>query len=135
MKPKGKSFHRPFALDQSPDAKRMRKIKRTHDGVTYGSILEANYAAYLDGLIQTETATFEFWLRQVPFRLGKDFVYRADFVLFEHDGNVFAVDVKGMETREFRRTLKLWKKYGPMPLHIVTWKRKQWCTEVIEREL
>lgn len=131
------AFHRPLKLDQSPEAKRLRKITRTHDGVQYASTLEADYAAHLDVLVQNKGSSLDFWLRQVPFRLGKDAVYRTDFVVFFRHADKYActaVDVKGIETREFRRIRKLWKKYGPMPLYVVTRKRKQWCTEVIERE-
>ena len=68
------------------------------------------------------------WLRQVAFDLGEDTRYRADFLVIESTGEFYAVDVKGMETQQFKKIKKLWKKYGEMPLRIVNKKK---TTEVI----
>ena len=60
-----------------------------------------------------------FWMRQVAFDLTEDDRYRADFVVFKSNGEVYAIDVKGAETESFRRIRRLWLKYGPMPLKVV----------------
>ena len=46
------------------------------------------------------------------------------------NGSVHAEDVKAIETREFRRQKRLWKAYGPFPLHVIGKK----TVEVIEPE-
>ena len=92
-------------------------VKTTYKGRKYDSKAEASWAMRLDekkafGIVRT-------WLRQVPFDLGEDDRYRADFLVLERDGSAYAVDVKGVETPAWRRTRKLWAKYGPMPLHVI----------------
>lgn len=60
--------------------------------------------------------------------------YVADFKVKIHDtGEVYIVDVKGMETPKFKHDKKLWRSYGPHPLHIVKRVGKRWETTVIPR--
>tara|TARA_R110002012_G_scaffold166722_3_gene330118 strand:+ start:4168 stop:4554 length:387 start_codon:yes stop_codon:yes gene_type:complete len=86
-------------------------------GWRFDSKAESQYAKDLDH--QVEMGVVNFWMRQVAFDLTEDDRYRADFVVFRDDGQVYAIDVKGAETESFRRTRRLWLKYGPIPLKIV----------------
>lgn len=110
--------------------------KRTeYNGVKYDSKAEAHYAANLD--IEVAAGTVSLWLRQVTVPLGPDFRTRVDFVVImpiwmahfpNENQRVKFVEVKGVETREFRKVRKLWSKYVPFPLHII----KRDKVEVIE---
>ena len=85
-------------------------------GVTYDSAAEATYARQLDMLAGQVVSS---WQRQVKIPLGPDDSLRVDFVVTYMSGITEAVDVKGCETRDFARKVRLWQKYGPMPLCIV----------------
>ena len=86
-------------------------------GWRFDSKAEADYAVQLDHL--KDGGVVAWWLRQVPIDLTEDDRYKCDFLVCYSDGDLVAVDVKGMETESFRRTRRLWVKYGPMPLQIV----------------
>lgn len=103
-----------------PNKKRGNKFgaKRTvYNGWSYSSKAEAAYAQRLDLLIASGDVFI--WLRQVGVDLGQDTRYHADFLVIEFDGNIYFVDVKGVETTSWKRTKKLWRKYGVLPLHVV----------------
>lgn len=72
--------------------------------------------------------------RQVKYCLGcSENVYVVDFVVTDTDGKQWAEDVKGFETRKFRHDKKLWRSYGPMPLHVLRRQRGgAWDTEIID---
>ena len=75
--------------------------KRTEtNGRTYDSKAEARYAAGLE--LRKRAGQVLFWLEQVPIRLPGKTKCVVDFVIFEADGNVRFVDVKGVETETFR---------------------------------
>jgi hypothetical protein len=101
------AYHRPF-----------RAVATIVDGVRYDSKAEANRAATLELL--RKAGEVRWWLRQFTVRLGcPENTYRLDFVVSLKDGRVHAEDVKAIETREFRRQKRLWKAYGPFPLHVI----------------
>lgn len=112
------------------------KKDRTYKGVVYASKLEAKRAAELDWLLPTLADGL--WLRQVPVQLGLDCVWRVDFMCCERHGNNVHMlrfeEIKGKDTADYRRKLRLWRKYrldGP-PLHILRRKGSGWTTEVVE---
>lgn len=100
-----------------------------YKGRKYDSKAEAEHAKKLDEL--QEGGIVYLWLRQIPFDLGEDTRYRADFLVIETTGEFYAVDVKGMETSSWKRTKRLWKKYGVMPLKVI---KKGRLSETIERK-
>ncbi len=109
--------------------------KRTEfGGVMYDSKAEASYAAVLDDRLRTGTVSW--WLRQVRVPLGPDFATRVDFLVGTPATNVkgtcwhvvLAVEIKGVETREFKKVRKLWPKYGPFALEII----KGTSVEIVE---
>jgi len=98
-------------------------------GWRFDSKAEAKYAQELDQ--RKKSGEVYMWLRQTPFDLGEDTRYRADFVVIESDGTIYAVDVKGVETSAFRIIRKRWEKYGEIPLRIV--KKGKTVDEIIGR--
>jgi hypothetical protein len=89
-----------------------------YNGVRYDSKAEAERAKYLDSAI---TGIREhWWIAQPKFRLGcPENVYVADFLVCS-SGKVHVEDVKGMMTPKFRRDMKLWQRYGPCQLWVIT---------------
>jgi hypothetical protein len=93
-----------------------RNVRTEYDGRLYDSKAEAARARELDLL--KEAGGIRHWEPQPKFRLGPDFTYRPDFIVWHNDGTTEVEDVKGTETPTFRKTRKLWAKYGPVDLCI-----------------
>ena len=87
------------------------------DGVNFQSQLERRYYDQLKLLQRSGDVLF--FLMQVPFRLPAGIVYRADFMVFYADGNCEIIDVKGVETPEFKMKHKLLEEIYPITLRIV----------------
>lgn len=93
-----------------------RNERTRYKGVMYDSKAEAANAAHLD-----ENPLILWWIGQPRFRLGcAENVYVADTLVVPLVGDVFAQDVKGFWTPKFKRDVKLWRKYGPCPLWIIS---------------
>lgn len=104
--------------------------KRTvYDGATYGSRAEAEHARILD--LEIRIGEILAWIRQVTFPLGPDFKTRVDFLVFAAPGACRVDEVKGVETARFKTVRRLWPKYGPCELHVLTKKGTTWTREVI----
>lgn len=96
-----------------------RNVPVVYAGVRYDSKAEARRAGELDLL--RDAGEIRFWVRQVTFRLGcPENVYRPDFLVIGSGDDVHAEDVKGSRTAKFNRDVKLWRAYGPCPLHVIT---------------
>lgn len=93
--------------------------KRTAVGErSYASKAEARYAQRL----HTRKAAGEVigWLEQVPMHLPGGVRYVLDFLVFESDGTVRAVEVKGFETEAWKIKSKLAAAAYPwMPVEVV----------------
>ncbi len=77
-------------------------VRTEHNGRTYASRAEANYAK---GLTARKAAgVVLFWLEQCPIHLPGGTKYVVDFLEFHTDGTVHFTDVKGVRTPMF--TLK-----------------------------
>ena len=113
----------------TPAAKRNKcgAVRTEYAGRVYDSKAEAAYAIRLDLLIVSHE--IKRWVPQPEYMLGEDFKYRADFLVTGNDDSRWVVDVKGHEMSRFRQAKKLWKKYGPLPLHIV---KKGGAVEVVK---
>jgi Protein of unknown function (DUF1064) len=105
--------------------------KVTVDGIKFDSEMEAKYYAHLmklkgEGQIK-DFETQPPFILQDSFRLRGELVrqikYVADFRVFENDGSSHIVDVKGMETADFKIKAKLYKKKFPEPLKLVTFSK------------
>lgn len=107
----------------------------TVDGVRYASQAEAIRGQQLAA--QLRLGLIRELELQPRFALGcPENVYVADFRVVDDRGRVRVEDVKGFETPAFRRNKRLWRKYGPHPLHVLTRQRRgdQWRVEIIEGE-
>ena len=78
--------------------------KTVVDGITFDSQKEARYYSHLK-ILQRQGDVIMF-LRQVPFELPGNTKYRVDFQVWEKDGTVRHVDVKGRRTKEYIRAKK-----------------------------
>lgn len=70
------------------------------DGMRFDSKREAAY--YSELKIRKQAGEVLFFLRQVPFHLTAGVKYVCDFQIFNSDGTVQFIDVKGMETSGFK---------------------------------
>lgn len=108
-------------------------VDKHGEPVVFHSAAEAERAQELDLLLRGKVITG--YERQVEFQLGEDTIYVADFVVHGFDlSNATATwveEIKGFETREFKRVRRLWKKYGPCTMIIYTRKGNGWVTERI----
>ena len=98
------------------------------DGLVFDSQAEARYYTYLSDLMQkgvvTEIIPQPRYLLQESFRkngiLFRKIEYVADFAVQYEDGRSEVVDVKGMETTDFKIKRKLFeKKYPDLSLKVV----------------
>jgi hypothetical protein len=102
---------------------RPRNAKRTeYNGRIYPSKMQARRAYFLDMLVMAGEVAW--WIPEVTIQLGPDHRYRVDFLvavrLPDTGIEVHAEDTKAIETREFARSKRLWAKYGPFDLHVIT---------------
>lgn len=86
------------------------------DGIRFDSKKEARYFQKLR--IREAAGEVLFFLRQVPFHLPGGVRYVVDFQEFHADGTVHFVDVKGMETPEFRAKKKQVEALFPITIEI-----------------
>ncbi len=110
--------------------------EREYNGKVYASKLEARYAAHLGMMVEAgEVIDF---VEQPRLWLGvRENVYVPDFLVISWEDNrgngirgegiveaPYYVDCKGVKTAKFKRDVKLWRRYGRLPLHIVVSDRK-----------
>jgi hypothetical protein len=82
---------------------KFRAVPTVVDGTRYASKREAAYAAQLAN--EKRAGKILGWIEQVPIRLpGTKYV--VDFVVFDADGTVRFVEVKGMETATWRAKMR-----------------------------
>lgn len=94
------------------------KAKQTiNDGIRFHSKLESNYYSTLK--LRQRGGDVLFFLRQVPFYLPGGVKYVCDFQEFHTDGTVHFVDVKGMETPEFKAKKKMVEALYPIEIEII----------------
>lgn len=87
-------------------------------GRKYASKAEAAYAAQL----HERNASGEVigWLEQVPIHLPGGVRYVLDYLVFESDGNVRAVEIKGFETAVYKVKARILKETHPwLPIEVV----------------
>ncbi|MGE4197648.1 MAG: DUF1064 domain-containing protein [Phycisphaerales bacterium] len=118
----------PYPPHAKPKPSKYRNQRTEHDGILYDSRKEAKRAQELDLLKQA--GQIRGWTRQVKFRLGcPENVCVIDFLVFATDGTVWAEDTKGKETSKFVRDKKLWRRYGPCPLHVLKGRRDSYVID------
>lgn len=90
---------------------------QTRDGIKFSSKAEHEFYQQLVWLHQA--GEIKFFLRQTPFHLPGGVKYLVDFSIFENDGSVRFVDVKGFETKEFKIKKKLVEAIYPVKIEII----------------
>lgn len=87
-------------------------------GKTYASKAEKDYAEWCFAMVGA--GAFRLVLEQVTLWLGvPENTYRPDFFIVYADGTYEFIDVKGVETAAFKKTVRLWESYGPCNLRVV----------------
>ena len=87
------------------------------DSIIFQSQKEANYYCRLKMLVTTGDVLY--FLRQVPFHLPGNVTYRVDFMEVHPDGSVHYIDVKGFETKAFKRNKKQVEALYPVLIEVV----------------
>jgi hypothetical protein len=104
--------------------------QRRSFGRTYASKAEKEYADWCRAC--HSSGAFQLVLEQVSIWLGvPENTYRPDFFIIFADGSYEFVDVKGVETAAFKKTVRLWKAYGPCRLRVVKRKGKGFATAYV----
>jgi hypothetical protein len=104
------------------------KEQRMFRGRLYASKAERDYAEILytwlaDGSVDC--------IIEQPKRVWFDgaMTYTPDFLVVHRDGDAEFIDVKGVETAQFRRVIKAWPKAETLSLVVVKRNGKNWkCT-------
>lgn len=108
-----------LALVASPKRSKYRNEPVMIDGHRFPSKAEARR----DGELQLMklAGAIKDYRRQPRYELGvPENVYVADFEVEDLDGSFWTEDVKGTRTAKFNRDVKLWRRYGPHPLHVIS---------------
>jgi len=93
---------------------KFRAVQTIRDGMKFHSKKEANYYDQLK--LAQMTGLVHFFLRQIPFHLPGNVKYVVDFQVFNDDGTVSFIDVKGVKTKEFIRNKKLVEALYPVKI-------------------
>src|SRR5690625_3705765 len=88
-----------------------------HGGRRYASKAEARYAQMLEA--RERAGEVVFFLEQVPMRTYGGTRYYVDFVVFEADGTVRFIDVKGVETQVFKLKKREIEAIYPIEIEVV----------------
>jgi Protein of unknown function (DUF1064) len=113
-------------------ATKYKNKKITIDGLMFDSKAEANYYDHLKQLmikgVVTAIVPHPRYLLQETFRKNgitfRKIEYIADFAVEYADGHSEVVDVKGVETTDFKIKRKLFEKKYPMSLKVMKHVRK-----------
>jgi hypothetical protein len=118
-----------FLRNIQPGASKFSNKKETVDGITFDSKKEAKvYLELKDLLSRFEIKKFD---RQVNFELiptqrdaqnkviERPCQYRADFVVYHNDGEITAIDAKGMREAAYRIKRKLMLHVHKIRIHEV----------------
>jgi hypothetical protein len=91
--------------------------KTSVDGIIFSSKLEAKWYSIIKNM--KESGQVLFFLRQVPFHLPGNIIYRADFMLFFADGSVEIWESKGFETTDWKIKKRLVEAQYPIKIKVV----------------
>lgn len=113
-------------------AQKYNNKKTVVDGITFDSDMEARYYAHLMSLkLKGEIERFQlqpvFELQPAFKKRGLNFraiTYKADFQVFFPDGSTHVIDVKGMETADFKIKKKMFEyKFREYELKLITFSK------------
>lgn len=91
--------------------------KVEYDGIRFDSKKEGKY--YQSLKLRVQAGEVIFFLRQVPFHLPGNTVYRVDFQEFHADGTIHFTDVKGYETKDFKLKKRQVEDLYPVEIELV----------------
>jgi len=100
-----------------------KKLSKYHsmitavDDIKFHSAKEAKY--YEDLKLLKKAGEVLYWIRQPMFDLGGGVTYKADFLVFWKDGSYTVVDVKGYQTAESKRIIKIVEAIYPIKVILV----------------
>ena len=87
------------------------------DGIKFDSKAEAEY--YFELKLRERAGQIKILeIQPAVYMTDARILYRADF-LIEEDGKRVYIDVKGMQTRDFKLKFRLWVHYGQGTLRLV----------------
>ena len=87
------------------------------DGIRFDSKKEARF--YQELKLRQQAGNIVFFLRQVPFHLPGGVTYRVDFQVFDAEGNVRFIDVKGHRTKQYIDKKKMVESIYPVKIEEV----------------
>ncbi|AYP68747.1 hypothetical protein BpsS36_00041 [Bacillus phage vB_BpsS-36] len=101
--------------------------KVTIDGITFDSKAEGNYYLHLKelktfGTIKDFQCQPEYVLQPKYEKNGKNVLpikYKADFLIYYHNGNTEVIDIKGMETTDFKLKKKIFEYKFPEEIVLI----------------
>jgi hypothetical protein len=104
-------------MGRPPIYAKFRNKPTEHNGRRFASKKEAAFAATLDARVKLGEVSF--YLPQVPIPLPGAGKYVVDFVVFQRDGLVRFVDVKGVETPMFKLKRKQIEAVYPFEIEVI----------------
>lgn len=111
---------------------RIKAVKKTVDGITFDSTMEANYYEYLKaeqaaGRVLSFKLQPEYQLLDSYVKYGRKIrgiKYIADFLVVYADETEIVIDVKGRETDDFKLKRKMFDaKYPDLTLKLITYNK------------
>lgn len=94
-----------------------KNVRVEVDGFKFDSKAEARYYGELK--LRQIAGDIKYFLRQVPFHLPGNIVYRCDFSVFENNGDIRYIDVKGVITDKYKMKKKLVEALYPIKIEEV----------------
>lgn len=102
----GQRYNERMARKRWPKTRHKYNAKPTTvGGRRYASKKEAEYAEGLH--LRKKAGEILGWLEQVPIKFSSGIKYVVDFVVFEADGMVRFIEVKGAETQVWRNKMAM----------------------------
>lgn len=109
---------------QKPKRIKYNNRKTWIDGICFDSRKEADY--YQELKLLQQIGEIKGFCRQPEFLIvdgdveHRAITYKADFIIFHHDGTFEIIDVKGYESEQWKRTEKMFRlRYPDLELKII----------------
>lgn len=92
------------------------KVRDKSLAVVFDSKME--YSCFLFLKSMKDQGSIQFFLLQPLFNLPGGIKYKADFQVFLNNGRSIFIDIKGMETKEFKIKKKLVEEFYPVSIYV-----------------
>jgi len=100
-----------------PLTHKFRAIPITLDGIRFDSKKEGAFYSKLK--LMKKAGEVLFFLRQIPFQLPGQTKYFVDFQVFYTNGTIEFIDVKGVETENFKLKKRQVEELYPVEIKVV----------------